>query len=92
MAQNYPYYVAAFMDGGVLRKIFNDTKFKTYNNCVNATKDRYEQFSKLLWSGKNPFFEEQVAILEYTKEYQGRIVTLFTDGTEVNISTPKVYE
>ena len=46
MAQNYPYYVAAFMDGGVLRKIFNDTKFKTYNNCVNATKDRYEQFSK----------------------------------------------
>ena len=91
MAQNYPYYVAAFMDAGVLRKIFNDTKFKTYNNCVKATKDRYERFSKL-WSGKNPFFEVQVAILEYTKEYQGRIVTLFTDGNEVNISTPKVYE
>lgn len=91
MAQNYPYYVATFMDAGVLRKIFNDSKFKTYNKCVNATKNRYEQFSKL-WGGKNPFFEVQVAILEYTKEYQGRIVTLFTDGNEVNISTPKVYE
>ena len=88
---DYPYYVATFMDAGVLHKIFNDTKFKTYNSCVKATKDRYERFSKL-WSGKNPFFEVQVAILEYTKEYQGRIVTLFTDGNEVQISTPKVLE
>ena len=91
MAQNYPYYVATFMDAGVLRKIFNDTKFKTYNKCVVATKNRYEQYSKF-WGGKNAFYEVQVAILEYTKEYQGRIVTLFTDGNEVKISMPKVLE
>ena len=91
MAQNYPYYVATFMDAGILRKVFNDTKFKTYNKCVNATKDRYERFAKFC-GGKNAFYEAQVAILEYTKEYQGRIITLFTDGNEVNISTPKVYE
>lgn len=91
MSNNYPYYVATFMDGETLRKIFNDTKFKTYNKCVTATKDRYERFSKL-WNGKNPFYENQIAILEYTATYQGRIVTLFTNGNEVNISTPKVYE
>ena len=91
MTQNYPYYVATFMDAGVLRKIFNDTKFKTYNKCVAATKDRYERFAKL-WGGKNVFNEVQVAILEYTKEYQGRIVTLFTNGNETNISEPVIID
>ena len=87
----YPYYISAFMDAGILRKIFNDKKFKTYNECVNATKDRYEKFSKI-WEGKNFFYKNQIAILEYTQEYKGRIVTLFTDGNEVKILTPKVLE
>lgn len=87
----YPYYVSAFMDAGILRKIFNGKKFKTYNEAVNAMKTKYEQFSKI-WGGKNLFFENQIAILEYTQEYKGRIVTLFTNGNEVEISIPKVIE
>ena len=87
----YPYYVSAFMDAGILQKVFNDKKFKTYNECVNATKDRYERFSKF-WKEKNLFFENQIAIIEYTQEYKGRIVTLFTNGNEVEISMPKVLE
>ena len=87
----YPYYISAFMDAGVLRKIFNDKKFKTYNEAVNAMKNKYERLSKI-WGGKNSFYTSQIAILEYTQEYKGRIVTLFTDGNEVEISIPKVIE
>jgi len=87
----YPYYISAYIDAGILRKIFNDKKFKTYNDAVNATKNRYERLSKI-WGGKNHFFDNQIAILEYTQQYKGRIVTLFTDGNEVEISTPKVLE
>ena len=87
----YPYYISAYIDAGILRKIFNDKKFKTYNDAVNATKNRYERLSKI-WGGKNHFFDNQIAILEYTQQYQGRIVTLFTNGNEVEILTPKVLE
>ena len=87
----YPYYISVFMDAGILRKIFNDKKFKTYNEAVNAMKNKYEQLSKI-WGGKNLFFENQIAILEYTQEYKGRIVTLFTNGNEVEISIPKVLD
>lgn len=87
----YPYYISAYIDAGILRKIFNDKKFKTYNDVVNATKNRYERLSKIR-GGKNHFFDNQIAILEYTQQYQGRIVTLFTDGNEVEILTPKVLE
>ncbi len=86
----YPYYVAALMDAGVLRKIFNDTKFKSYNDAVNATKNRAERFEK--FGGRNFFNTSQIVILEYTEIYKGRIVTLFTDGNEVKISIPKVIE
>lgn len=86
----YPYYVAALMDAGVLRKIFNDTKFKSYNDAVNATKNRAERFEK--FGGRNFFNNSQIVILEYTEIYKGRIVTLFTDGNEVKISIPKVIE
>lgn len=87
----YPYYVSVFMDAGILRKIFNDKKFKTYNEAVNAMKNKYERLSKI-WGGKNLFFENQIAILEYTQKYKGRIVTLFTNGNEVEISIPKVLD
>jgi len=85
----YPYYVAAFMDAGVLRKIFNDKKFKTHDDAVNATKKRYENLAKI-WGKQNAFYTSQIAILEYTAEYQERIVTVFTNGKEVEIVMPKV--
>ena len=86
---NYPYYIATFMDAGVLRKIFNDKKFKTHDEAVEATKKRYERFAKN-WGKQNVFYTSQIVILEYIAEYQGRIVTLFTNGEELKIITPKV--
>ena len=86
----YPYYVVAYMDAGVLRKIFNDKKFKSYNEAENAMYKRYERLTKI-W-GHNNFYTSQIAILEYTQEYKGRIVTLFTDGKEIEISIPKILE
>ena len=86
----YPYYVSTLMDAGTLRKIFNDKKFKSYNDAVNATKKRGEHFEK--FGGRNFFNNSQIVILEYTEIYKGRIVTLFTDGNKVEISIPKVIE
>ena len=85
----YPYYVAALMDAGVLRKIFNDTKFKSYNDAVNATKNRAERFEK--FGGRNFFNSSQIVILEYTEIYKGRIVTIFTNGVPTIVTEPKVY-
>ena len=42
----YPYYVSVFMDAGILRKIFNDKKFKTYNEAVNAMKISMNDYQK----------------------------------------------
>ena len=81
----YPYYVSAFMNAGVLRKIFNDKKFKTYNEAVNAMKHKYERLSKIC-GGKNSFYTSQIAILEYTNTYQSRIKTIFTNGVCTNIN------
>ena len=58
----YPYYISAYIDAGILRKIFNDKKFKTYNDAVNAMKNRYERLSKI-WGGKNLFFEIKLLYL-----------------------------
>lgn len=86
---NYPYYVAAFMDAGVLRKIFNNKKFKNHNEAVEATKNRYEKFAEF-WKKENTFYTSQIAILEYTAEYQGRIVTIFTNGNKIEILKPQI--
>lgn len=79
---NYPYYVIAFFDAGILRKIFGDKKFNCYNDAVNA-------FDKL---NENKFssniLKRQILFLEYTAEYQGKIITLYTNHVTHYISTP----
>ena len=88
MAQNYPYYIPVQMDGGVLRKLFSNKKFKTHNDAVEAMTNKYKSLAEI--TNQNLFLTTQNAILEYTQEYQGRIVSLYTDGEYTFVSIPKI--
>jgi len=88
MAQNYPYYIPAQVDGGIFRKLFNNKKFKTHNDAVEAMTNRYTNLAEI--TGHNSFLTTQNAILEYTNEYQGRIISLYTDGDYTFVKAPQV--
>lgn len=88
MAQSYPYYIPVQMDGGILRKLFNNKKFKTHNDAVEAMTNKYNSLAEI--TNHNLFLTTQNAILEYTQEYQGRIVSLYTDGEYTFVSVPKI--
>ena len=88
MAQSYPYYIPVQMDGGILRKLFSNKKFKTHNDAVEAMTNKYKSLAEI--TNHNSFLTTQNAILEYTQEYQGRIVSLYTDGNYTLVSVPKI--
>lgn len=84
----YPYYIPVQMDGGILRKLFSNKKFKSHNEAVEAMTNRYKKLE--LITNHNSFLTTQNAILEYTAEYQGRIISLYTDGEYTFVKTPQV--
>ena len=85
---NYPYYIPAQVDGGILRKLFNNKKFKTHNDAVEAMTNRYENLAEI--TNYNAFLNTQNVILEYTAEYQGLIVSIYTNGDYTFIKAPQV--
>lgn len=78
MKTEYPYYVAVKVSAGQLLKVYKDKKFKTYNEC-------YDSLQK--WARHYPksYSEEQYAIVEYTLNYECRIVTIFTNTIEMKL-------
>jgi hypothetical protein len=79
MKTDYLYYVAVKIDAGKLVKIYKDKKFKTYIDCYNSFHEGWA-------STYHKFFSNgQYAILEYTSQYDCRIVTIFTDTIETNL-------
>lgn len=84
----YPYYIPVQMDGGILRKLFGNKKFKSHNEAVEAMTNRYKKLE--LITNHNSFLTTQNAILEYTAEYQGRIISLYTDGEYTFVKVPQV--
>ena len=87
MAQNYPYYIPAQIDGGILRKLFNNKKFKTHNDAVEAMTNRYKNLAEI--TNHNSFLTTQNVILEYTAEYQGYIVSIYTNGEYIFVKSPQ---
>ena len=71
--QKYPYYIPVQVDAGQMRKLFRNKKYETYLQCVEAL---------VRWSlaHKNVWDTGQFALLEYTSQYQSRIIGVFTDG------------
>ncbi len=83
---NYPYYVPVKMEGGILKKIFANSKFDTASQAINEMKHKYKAMER--FSGHDHFSCSQNAILEYTGEYFCQIAIIFTNGQEVTIIEP----
>lgn len=82
----YPYYIVVKFDAGILRKVFNDKKFHSYMQASNAmwalsTGNKSKLFNNFLK-------ENQLAILEYTAQYQGKIISICNFGESVVINEP----
>ena len=84
----YPYYVVARIDAGQMVKIFGDRKFKSYVSAVDAMHKKYERLSKAF--GHSMFELSQIVIIEYTKQYQGKICSMYSFGKFIKIIEPDV--
>ncbi len=78
MKTEYPYYVAVKISAGQLVKVYRDKKYKSYNDCYNS-------FLELATTCHNSFSNGQFAIVEYTSNYECRIITIFTNTIETNL-------
>lgn len=83
--QIYPYYIAVQYDAGILRKIQfgvrGGRKFKTWSDCAEAIRNRYDQFPVLL---KNT----QILILEYSDQYQSKIIDVCQKDKWTSVAAP----
>lgn len=82
--KKYPYYIAVIYTAGILEKIRFGTsggkKFKTWSDCANAIRERYKKipYSK----------EQQILILEYTDQYQSKIIGVCQGDDWRSIAAP----
>lgn len=81
MKTTYPYYVAVKVDAGQLVKVYKDKKFKSYNDCYDALQRQETHYPKSYSVG-------QYAIIEYTSQYDGKIITIVTETVENRLLTP----
>ena len=78
MVQVYPYFIITKVQSGQLIKINKNKKFKTYSDCYD-----YAQ----RWFSLHPESHaiNQFAIIEYVSQYEGKIITIFSNQTEIRI-------
>lgn len=82
----YPYYIAVTYDAGLLKKIKfgvqSGRKFKTWSDCAEAIRNRYEKFPDT----KN----QQILILEYTNQYESKIIEICHGECWTSLEAPVV--
>ena len=73
MALTYPYYVPAEIGAGQMQKMFRDKKYKTHSEALGAL---------MAWAKnhQNHFNQRQFVVLEYTSQYQCKILSVYTNG------------
>ena len=81
---NYPYYIAVRYSAGQLIKyqfgVANGKKFKTFSDCANAIRKMYERIPQTK--------EEQILILEYTNQYESKIIDVCMGDDWRSIGAP----
>jgi len=82
----YPYYIAAYFNAGILRKIFDNHKFACYNCCMDAIRKLLEN----KWVKK--MFGSQIVILEYAGKHQIKIINVIENGQGHIIAEPIKYD
>ena len=83
MKTTYPNYVAVKVDAGQLFKLYKNKKFKSYNEC-------YEILNTWFTTHPDSHCNGQYAIVEYTSQYNGKIITIVTETVETRLLTPKL--
>lgn len=78
----YPYYIPVRYNAGILRKLFNDKKFKTEDDVIEAV----ARYAKKPHRFASHFEESQFLILRYTDQYQSDIVGIYNFGNYVHIN------
>lgn len=80
----YPYYIAVIYSAGILVKIRFGTregkKFKTWSDCANAIRERYKKIPHSK--------EQQILIIEYTDQYQSKIIDVCQGDDWTSIAEP----
>ena len=81
---NYPYYKAVTYDAGILKKIGfgvqDGKKFKTLSDCADAIKRRYKKLPHTM--------NQQILILEYTDQYESKIIEICQGDGWTSVATP----
>ena len=81
---NYPYYIAVRYNAGILIKIDfgvkNGRKFNTCSDCTEAIK-RYQAIHSI----EN---EQQILILEYSDQYESKIIEICQRDSWTSVAVP----
>ena len=81
---NYPYYIAVRYNAGILIKIEfgvkNGRKFKTLFDCAEAVK-RYQTRFPIT-------DEQQILILEYSDQYESKIIEICQGDRWTSVAAP----
>ena len=81
---NYPYYIAVRYNAGILNKIDfgvkNGRKFKTWSDCAEAIR----QYQKNFPIAK----EQQILILEYSNQYESKIIEICQGDMWTSVAVP----
>lgn len=82
----YPYYKAVIYDAGILKKIGfgvqDGKKFKTLSDCADAIKRRYEKLPHTM--------KQQILILEYTDQYESKIIEVCQGDNWISVAAPVI--
>lgn len=78
MPQTYPYYVPAKITSGQMQKLFRDKKYKTHSEAMRAL---------MAWAKnhQSTFSKSQYVTLEYTSQYECKILSIYTNGTYIYV-------
>ena len=81
---NYPYYIAVRYNAGILVKIDfgvkNGRKFKTWADCAEAVR-RYQARVSIA-------NEQQILILEYSDQYESKIIEICQKDMWTSVAVP----
>lgn len=81
---NYPYYIATRYNAGILNKIAfgvrKGRKFKTWSDCAEAIRQYQKNFSIAK--------EQQILILEYSNQYESKIIEICQGDEWISVAAP----
>ena len=81
---NYPYYIATRYNAGILNKIEfgvrKGRKFKTWSDCAEAIRQYQKNFPITK--------EQQILILEYSNQYESKIIEICQGDEWISVAAP----